>query len=190
MFDSEPLYGNIGVTVSSIKIEDLWDYVKQNKENDLDGFKREYKVSLLSHMKNLSSETMHLLDTFWFYLLHISVGYMMFKTIVLSEEWYYTNCNNLILYEGRYHIERQKQRIMNGDHLQFCYEYNTFMWNFCVLIGKRLTRLIMIFYNLLQQINEFLFRFKLLCVIFFCILRAQIKSYIFTVNTSRINSKM
>lgn len=42
--DSEPVYGNIGFTVAPVKVEDLWDYVKNNKCNDFEGFKREYKV--------------------------------------------------------------------------------------------------------------------------------------------------
>ena len=42
--DSEPVYGNIGFDVVSVKVEDLWDYVKNNKCNECEGFKREYKV--------------------------------------------------------------------------------------------------------------------------------------------------
>lgn len=28
-----------------MKVEDLWDYIKRNKENDMEGLKSEYKVS-------------------------------------------------------------------------------------------------------------------------------------------------
>ena len=42
--ESEPVYGNIGYTVSPVKVEDLWDYVKNNKCNDCEGLRREYKV--------------------------------------------------------------------------------------------------------------------------------------------------
>lgn len=42
--DSEPVYGNIGFDVAPVKVEDLWDYVKNNKCNDCEGFRREYKV--------------------------------------------------------------------------------------------------------------------------------------------------
>ncbi|WAR24720.1 PTPRM-like protein [Mya arenaria] len=41
--DSEPVYGNIGFEILSVRVEDLWDYVKNNKCNDCEGFKREYK---------------------------------------------------------------------------------------------------------------------------------------------------
>ncbi|WAR24729.1 PTPRT-like protein [Mya arenaria] len=42
--DSEPVYGNIGFEILSVRVEDLWDYVKNNKCNDCEGFKREYKL--------------------------------------------------------------------------------------------------------------------------------------------------
>ncbi|KAL4236769.1 hypothetical protein ACF0H5_005154 [Mactra antiquata] len=42
--DSEPVYGNIGFDVLPVKVEDLWDYVKNNKCNDCEGFRREYKL--------------------------------------------------------------------------------------------------------------------------------------------------
>ncbi|XP_060596915.1 receptor-type tyrosine-protein phosphatase F-like isoform X1 [Ruditapes philippinarum] len=42
--DSEPIYGNIGFDVAPVKVEDLWDYVKNNKCNDCEGFRREYKL--------------------------------------------------------------------------------------------------------------------------------------------------
>ena len=43
--DSEPVYGNIGFNVPPVKVEDLWDYVKNNRCNDCEGFRREYKVT-------------------------------------------------------------------------------------------------------------------------------------------------
>ncbi|KAH3848630.1 hypothetical protein DPMN_091010, partial [Dreissena polymorpha] len=42
--DSEPVYGNIGFDVVPVRVEDLWDYVKNNKCNECEGFKREYKL--------------------------------------------------------------------------------------------------------------------------------------------------
>lgn len=42
--DSEPVYGNIGFEVVPVKVEDLWDYVKNNKCNDCEGFRRDYKL--------------------------------------------------------------------------------------------------------------------------------------------------
>lgn len=45
--ESEPIYGNVGnITIPPIKVEDLWDYIRASKENDYDGLKREYKVTL------------------------------------------------------------------------------------------------------------------------------------------------
>lgn len=44
--DSEPVYGNIGFKVAPIKVEDLWDYVTNNKCNDYEGLRREYKVRI------------------------------------------------------------------------------------------------------------------------------------------------
>lgn len=46
--DSEPVYGNIGFDVAPVKVEDLWDYVKNNKCNDCEGFRREYKVRFIN----------------------------------------------------------------------------------------------------------------------------------------------
>ena len=43
--ESEPVYGNIGYTVEPVRVEDLWDYVKNNKCNDCEGLRREYRVS-------------------------------------------------------------------------------------------------------------------------------------------------
>ncbi|KAL8625683.1 hypothetical protein ACOMHN_043958 [Nucella lapillus] len=44
--ESEPVYSNVGagVTVAPIRVEDLWDYIRNNKTNDLEGLKREYKM--------------------------------------------------------------------------------------------------------------------------------------------------
>ncbi|XP_014783728.1 receptor-type tyrosine-protein phosphatase T isoform X3 [Octopus bimaculoides] len=42
---NEPVYGNLGVTIPSVKVEDLWDYIKRNKENDMEGLKNEYKLT-------------------------------------------------------------------------------------------------------------------------------------------------
>ncbi|KAK3091539.1 hypothetical protein FSP39_020606 [Pinctada imbricata] len=43
--ECEPVYGNIGVcTVIPVKVEDLWDYVKANKTNDCEGFRKEYRL--------------------------------------------------------------------------------------------------------------------------------------------------
>lgn len=41
---NEPLYGNLGLTIPPVKVEDLWDYIKRNKENDMEGLKSEYKL--------------------------------------------------------------------------------------------------------------------------------------------------
>lgn len=43
--ETEPVYGNVGACViPSVRVEDLWDYVKQKKENDVEGFRTEYRV--------------------------------------------------------------------------------------------------------------------------------------------------
>ncbi|KAK3576165.1 hypothetical protein CHS0354_016972 [Potamilus streckersoni] len=42
--ESEPIYANIGYTVLPVKVEDLWDYVKNNKVNDAEGFRKEFKL--------------------------------------------------------------------------------------------------------------------------------------------------
>ena len=42
--DSEPVYGNVGCAIPPIRVEDLWDFVKQNKENNMEGLKTEYRV--------------------------------------------------------------------------------------------------------------------------------------------------
>ena len=44
--ESEPVYSNVGagVTMATIKVEDLWDYIRNNKTNDMEGLKREYRV--------------------------------------------------------------------------------------------------------------------------------------------------
>ncbi|OWF35537.1 receptor-type tyrosine-protein phosphatase S-like isoform X1 [Mizuhopecten yessoensis] len=43
--ESEPLYGNTGIGIfPAVKVEDLWDYVKQNKENEAEGLRREYRL--------------------------------------------------------------------------------------------------------------------------------------------------
>ena len=46
--ESEPVYSNVGagLTVVPIKVEDLWDYIRNNKSNDMEGLKREYRVSV------------------------------------------------------------------------------------------------------------------------------------------------
>ncbi|XP_076079958.1 receptor-type tyrosine-protein phosphatase mu-like isoform X1 [Mytilus galloprovincialis] len=43
--ETEPVYGNVGACViPSVRVEDLWDYVKQKKENDVEGFRTEYRL--------------------------------------------------------------------------------------------------------------------------------------------------
>ncbi|XP_076441135.1 receptor-type tyrosine-protein phosphatase T-like [Babylonia areolata] len=44
--ESEPVYSNVGAgaVVAPIKVEDLWDYIRNNKSNDMEGLKREYKM--------------------------------------------------------------------------------------------------------------------------------------------------
>lgn len=43
--DNEPVYGNVGACViPPVRVEDLWDYVKQKKENDVEGFRTEYRL--------------------------------------------------------------------------------------------------------------------------------------------------
>ncbi|XP_041359099.1 receptor-type tyrosine-protein phosphatase T-like isoform X2 [Gigantopelta aegis] len=42
--DTEPIYGNVGIDIPPIKVEDLWDYIRSSKENDYEGLKREYRL--------------------------------------------------------------------------------------------------------------------------------------------------
>lgn len=45
--DAEPVYSNVGIGLQSvppIKVEDLWDYIRNNKSNDMEGLRREYRV--------------------------------------------------------------------------------------------------------------------------------------------------
>lgn len=44
--ESEPVYSNVGagVHLGTIKVEDLWDYIRNNKANDMEGLKREYRL--------------------------------------------------------------------------------------------------------------------------------------------------
>ncbi|XP_070194103.1 receptor-type tyrosine-protein phosphatase epsilon-like [Littorina saxatilis] len=44
--ESEPVYSNVGagLTILPIKVEDLWDYIRNNKSNDMEGLKREYRM--------------------------------------------------------------------------------------------------------------------------------------------------
>nr|KAG5710302.1 hypothetical protein BaRGS_009018 [Batillaria attramentaria] len=44
--ESEPVYSNVGagVVLGTIKVEDLWDYIRNNKANDMEGLKREYRL--------------------------------------------------------------------------------------------------------------------------------------------------
>lgn len=49
--DLELVYGNVGFCIIVlVKVEDLWDYVKVNKINDVEGFKWEYRVSVLEYI--------------------------------------------------------------------------------------------------------------------------------------------
>lgn len=49
--DLELVYGNVGFCIIVlVKVEDLWDYVKVNKINDVEGFKREYRVRVLEYI--------------------------------------------------------------------------------------------------------------------------------------------
>lgn len=48
--DLELVYGNVGFCIIVlVKVEDLWDYVKVNKINDVEGFKWEYRVRVLEY---------------------------------------------------------------------------------------------------------------------------------------------
>ncbi|ESO94440.1 hypothetical protein LOTGIDRAFT_118033 [Lottia gigantea] len=42
--ECEPIYSNVGTNVPPIRVEDLWDYIKNSKDHDYGGFKREYKL--------------------------------------------------------------------------------------------------------------------------------------------------
>ncbi|PVD22956.1 hypothetical protein C0Q70_16216 [Pomacea canaliculata] len=45
--DAEPVYSNVGIGLQSvppIKVEDLWDYIRNNKSNDMEGLRREYRM--------------------------------------------------------------------------------------------------------------------------------------------------
>ncbi|KAL8611618.1 hypothetical protein ACOMHN_064739 [Nucella lapillus] len=44
--ESDPVYSNVGtgLNAANIKVEDLWDYIRNNKCNDMEGLKREYRV--------------------------------------------------------------------------------------------------------------------------------------------------
>lgn len=45
--ESEPIYGNVGVCIiPPVRVEDLWDYVKLNKENSMEGLRKEYRVRI------------------------------------------------------------------------------------------------------------------------------------------------
>ncbi|KAK0064948.1 receptor-type tyrosine-protein phosphatase alpha, partial [Biomphalaria pfeifferi] len=44
ILDSEPMYYNSDDVIAPIKVEDLWDYIRSNKQNDLEGLKREFKL--------------------------------------------------------------------------------------------------------------------------------------------------
>ncbi|XP_076463157.1 receptor-type tyrosine-protein phosphatase T-like isoform X2 [Babylonia areolata] len=44
--ESDPVYSNVGagLTMAPIKVEDLWDYIRNNKSNNMEGLKREHKM--------------------------------------------------------------------------------------------------------------------------------------------------
>ncbi|KAK6188530.1 hypothetical protein SNE40_004688 [Patella caerulea] len=42
--ECEPIYSNVGTNIPPIRVEDLWDFIKNSKEQDYSGFKREYKL--------------------------------------------------------------------------------------------------------------------------------------------------
>ncbi|CAL1529511.1 unnamed protein product [Lymnaea stagnalis] len=44
LMDIEPLYCNTDDVIAPIKVEDLWDYIRTAKQNDLEGLKREFKL--------------------------------------------------------------------------------------------------------------------------------------------------
>ena len=51
--ENEPVYGNVGdCVIPTVRVEDLWDYVKQKKENDVEGFRTEYRVILSAWIHN------------------------------------------------------------------------------------------------------------------------------------------
>ncbi|XP_059158477.1 receptor-type tyrosine-protein phosphatase mu-like [Physella acuta] len=44
MLDTEPMYCNADDIIAPIKVEDLWDYIRSAKQNDLEGLKKEFKL--------------------------------------------------------------------------------------------------------------------------------------------------
>lgn len=48
----EPIPDDTDIRIPPIRVEDLWDYVKQSKANDSELLKREYRVSILSIVHN------------------------------------------------------------------------------------------------------------------------------------------
>lgn len=44
LLSTEPVYSNTNEAIAPIKVEDLWDYIRSAKMNDLDGLKKEFKV--------------------------------------------------------------------------------------------------------------------------------------------------
>ena len=61
LVQAEPVYTNTDDVYPPIKVEDLWDYIRSAKQNDLDGLKKEFKVGssygTFYIIKNLSSRS-------------------------------------------------------------------------------------------------------------------------------------